>query len=438
MSDRGQAASAAGKRALLTRRNMLITGVGMVGAGLLAARKADVSGPRDDYFIGLEKALKSAGIATPTLVVDRARLDANIAALMESLPPGMGYRIVAKSLPSLDLIAYIRAQTGSSRIMTFNLPMLEALSQAMPDADQLIGKPLPAGAARAYMHSGRFTADVRSKVQWLVDSPSRLREYADIAHGMNEPIRVNIELDVGLHRGGVVPGEALASMLRAISADELLTFSGFMGYEPHVAAIPDFGGLRDRQLRKAWNTYQGALDAAREILGAGAVERATRNAAGSPTYGFYEDTRIANEVAVGTALVKPSHYDMDTLTHHVPASFIASPVIKSFNETRIPGLEMLDGVKRAFNPNLDHTVFIYGGNWLADPVDPPGLRYNPTYGRSSNQEMLNGGSAIDLAVDDFVFFRPQQSEAVFLQFGDIAVYEDGKITDFWPVFPASA
>jgi D-serine deaminase-like pyridoxal phosphate-dependent protein len=52
--------------------------------------------------------------------------------------------------------------------------------------------------------------------------------------------------------------------------------------------------------------------------------------------------------------------------------------------------------------------------------------------------MLNGGPELDIQTDEFVFLRPHQSEAVFLQFGDIAVYEDGKITDFWPVFEASA
>jgi D-serine deaminase-like pyridoxal phosphate-dependent protein len=39
-----------------------------------------------------------------------------------------------------------------------------------------------------------------------------------------------------------------------------------------------------------------------------------------------------------------------------------------------------------------------------------------------------------------VFFRPQQSEAVFLQFGDIVLFdkEKGQIVDKWPVFSMSA
>ena len=45
---------------------------------------------------------------------------------------------------------------------------------------------------------------------------------------------------------------------------------------------------------------------------------------------------------------------------------------------------------------------------------------------------------LEIAADEFVFLRPHQSEAVFLQFGDIAVYEAGAITERWPVFDYSA
>ncbi len=104
----------------------------------------------------------------------------------------------------------------------------------------------------------------------------------------------------------------------------------------------------------------------------------------------------------------------------------------------MPAIEFADGAKRMLDPNLDKTIFIHGGNWMAEPEDPPGLRYNSFFGHSSNQEMLNGGTDTDLQPDDFVFLRPSQSEAVFLQFGDIAVYENGAIVDSWAVFASSA
>jgi D-serine deaminase-like pyridoxal phosphate-dependent protein len=37
-----------------------------------------------------------------------------------------------------------------------------------------------------------------------------------------------------------------------------------------------------------------------------------------------------------------------------------------------------------------------------------------------------------------VFLRPDQSEALFLQFGDIAVYDGGEIAAMWPTLPISA
>ena len=75
-------------------------------------------------------------------------------------------------------------------------------------------------------------------------------------------------------------------------------------------------------------------------------------------------------------------------------------------------------------------------DWRAE--SPPGLQRNDIWGHSTNQDMLNGSVDVQLDVGDTVFLRPQQSEFVFLQFGDIAVYDDGHIVEAWPVFPEAA
>lgn len=422
-----------------SRRSLILGGTVIIGAATLMSKPGDKSGPRDPYFLNVQSALMAAGIATPVLVIDRARLNANVDTLMGHLPAGMGYRIVAKSLPSLALIDHIRQRSGSDRLMTFNLPMLSELSVRMPEASQLLGKPLPVQAARSYFETlPAESSDAAAQIQWLIDTPQRLQQYADLASTLGRKLDINIELDVGLHRGGFEPGSELQNVLQAIAADPNLIFAGFMGYEPHIPALPTTLGWRDKALQGAWTKYQAALEQAGNVFGAAAMTGITRNAAGSPTYRYYEDTSIANEISAGSCLVKPTHFDSELLEPHLPASFIATPVIKSLPTTRMPGLEFADSAKRAWDPNYSKTVFIYGGHWLADPVDPPGLEYNSTFGRSSNQEMLNGGPDLEIAADEFVFFRPHQSEAVFLQFGDIAVYEDGAIVDTWPVFEASA
>lgn len=394
---------------------------------------------RDPYFLALQEALRKASIAAPTLVIDRARLNANIDTVMSALPAGMGLRIVAKSLPSLDLLNHVCGRSGTDRLMVFNLPMLLELSTAMPEASLLLGKPLPVDSARAYFE--RLPTRARraaGNVQWLVDTPQRLQQYARLAETLDVELRINFEIDVGLHRGGFAPGEALGAALNTVRESNRLSFAGYMGYEPHIPALPEAGGWRARALDGAWQVYREAIAQGEESLGAHAMAQATRNAGGSPTYRLYRDTSLANEVAVGSAMVKPTHFDTDLLAAHQPASFIATPVLKRFDGIHMPGLEYADPANPAPPPQPGTTLFIYGGKWMADPVDPSGLETHKIIGRSSNQELLVGPAGLDIGVDDFVFLRPHQSEAVFLQFGDIAVYEDGEIVGTWPVFPASA
>lgn len=423
----------------LSRRTLMFGGAGLAGAAILMSKPGDESGPRDPYFLGLQGALHTAGIASPVLVIDKARLNANIDTLTGHLPPGMAYRIVAKSLPSLRLITHIRQRAGTDRLMTFNQPMLNALTSAMPDADQLLGKPLPAAAVRNYFETlSPDEVAAAAKVQWLVDTPARLRQYQELARATGQVLRINLELDVGLHRGGFEAGDAFRSALETIRDAPEFTLSGLMGYEPHLAALPEALGWRERAKSGAWRRYGDALAQVSDVFGSEAVSGLVRNAAGSPTYRYYQDTGIANEVSAGSCLVKPTHFDTPLLEPHLPASFIATPVIKVMEKTFLPGLEFAAEGQRIWDPNVSKTLFTYGGNWMADPVDPPGLSYNKTFGRSSNQEMLTGGHNLMIAPDEFVFYRPHQSEAVFLQFGDIAIYENGEITDRWPVFPASA
>ena len=63
---------------------------------------------------------------------------------------------------------------------------------------------------------------------------------------------------------------------------------------------------------------------------------------------------------------------------------------------------------------------------------PAGIQANPVYGVSTNQMMFNGSTDTALNVDDQLFLRPTQSEFVLLQFGDLAVWKEGQIRDWWP------
>ena len=426
---------------LINRRTLLASGVGLAVLGYAAAKRpAKEGGVHDVYFMNLQTAVKDAGLARPTMVIDRTLLNQNIATLLSHKRPDMGYRIVAKSLPSLPLLAHVMREANTDKLMVFHQPFLNLVASELPKADVLLGKPMPVDAvARFYDHLGTGDFDPAKQIQWLVDTPKRLEEYKALANARELALRINFELDVGLHRGGLSDPAELGPLLAMIDADPLLSFAGFMGYDPHLASVPDVLGWQQSAFTGATNLYKTFIAQAAEHYGASwEPETMTFNTAGSPTYQMHDDTTHATEIAVGSALVKPTHFDTNTLADHVPSSFITTPVLKVRDKTEIPALEILSGPTRLWDRNTAQTFFIYGGNWLAEPVSPPGLRTNNLFGRSSNQEMLNGSDQIDLKPDDYVVLRPSQSEFVFLQFGDIAVYEDGAIVDSWPVFTSGA
>lgn len=428
----------------IDRRRVLLAGGGAVALGAVAAlalRPGDHGGAHSPYFLGLQSALKRAGLGRPTLVIDQRRLQANIAAVKGFLPARQGLRVVVKSLPSLGLLEAVARGVGTNRFMVFNGPMLATMAAARPDGDYLMGKPLTAAEAHGFYAGGPGKAagfDPARRLQWLIDTPTRLDQYAAIARAAGTTMRVSLEIDIGLHRGGFSDPAAFAAALTRIAADPALSLGGLMGYDPHLSHVKA-GGARDKALARSRALYQGFLDQLRAAQGAAFNPAAlTLNTAGSPTYRLHHDSPYANDISVGSAFVKPLDFDVDTLAAHVPAAFIATPVLKALPRTDLPTAESLTPLFRLWDRNTARAYFIHGGHWLAAPVSPPGLQYSSLFGRSSNQELLTGSQTVSLAPDDTVFLRPTQSEAVLLQFGDLAVWDGKAISAMWPVFPVSA
>jgi len=418
-----------------TRRSAIAGTMVLAGGALLWARKGDHGGPHNTYFSRLSRALATAGIAHPVLVIDRERLRENIAAVCVTLSgTPLAVRIVAKSLPAIDLLNTVASGLQTHRFMVFNGPMLLETLNRRPDADLLLGKPLAAKEVAQTLDAALPVLAGRPGPKWLADTIERLDQYEAIGRARGVRLPTVLEIDVGLHRGGFTDPAAIDAALRRISGSTSLEFAGLMGYDPHVPKMPS----PQRAYHSVLAAYGAAIEVARERLGGDTLARATLNTAGSPTYRLHVNDRLANEVAIGSAFVKPKDFDLDTLSHHISAAFIATPVLKTLDPFAIPGIEAVGPLLRFLDANTARAFFIHGGHWLAEPESPPGLEYSRLYGRSSNQELLTGSRSINLKPDDYVFLRPTQSEAVLLQFGDLVVYEEGAITERWPVFAVSA
>ncbi len=397
----------------------------------------DRGAPHAPPFAGLNAELRRAGPGKPVLLLDMDALDANLAAVKRAVAPGLAVRVVAKSLPSVPLLRYVMESLGTPRLMVFD-DTVAVLAAELPEADLLLGKPLPAQAVAAFYEARRAggAGDPGGRVQWLVDGADRLAQYAGLARGLGVRMRVNVEVDVGLHRGGAATTEELDAILREIEAEPAhLSFAGLMGYDAHVTSAPPLLSSPRRAFEAATGRFAAFRDAV-VTRHAGLIPGdPVWNGGGSKTYMLHAEGGPVNEVALGSCLVKPTDFDVATLAAHVPALFVAAPVLKRLAGARVPFLEWASRAWAAVDPNRQVTYFVFGGGWMAKPVSPAGLSDNPVYGFSTNQAMLNGSERTGLQPDDWVFFRPTQSERLVQEFGALRLVRGGRLDGMWGVLP---
>lgn len=386
-----------------------------------------------NWYRSVAATMQSEGDGSPHLVIDLDRIEANAEQLRSLVAPGVTIRLVQKSLPSLALLRHLAPLLGTRSLMVFHRPYVNHYAANAPEFDLLLGKPMPVAAAKAFYDDFRGDSgfDPERSLQWLIDTDARLAQYQELARGLGVRMAISIEIDVGMHRGGLADPADATPLLERIAADpEHLRLSGFMGYDAHAAKAPPWVG-REGAVAAANTRYRAFLDHLRRAFPALHREDLCRNGAGSPSLSLHAHGSPLNDISVGSALLKPTDFDLPTLQAMRPAGVIAAPVLKVRPGVEIPFLE---GSSRIFGLfGRSQSIFLYGGHWMAKPVWPEGMRENNIYGLSSNHQMMNLPADVVVRPDDVTLWRPTQSEAVMLQFGDLWLLRKGHIVGRFPV-----
>ena len=372
----------------------------------------------DHYFKQLNLDLKKQGIATPQLIVDAAALKQNIqhVQLRLSHAPHLKARLVVKSLASLELLKLLSEQLNTQRFMVFHQPHIVSILENFAEANILLGKPMPAQAVHQFFDQHAEWSN--ANIQWLIDTKQRLQQYLEIAQLYALSLHVNIEIDVGLHRGGVQSAAQMVEILKLIQQyPQYLKLSGLMGYDAHVTKIQAIIKKPELAYQSSQQTYADYQKLIKQQFPSLWSDALCFNGGGSPTFSFHTTESVCNDLSFGSMLLKPSDFDSDFLKALQPALWIASPVLKVLPFTQLPSMSLLDKL-----PHKYKALFIYGGYWLANYVYPKQAHPHALYGRSSNQELVNVPKDCDIQVDDFVFLRPTQSEAIIPQFSKLKLY----------------
>src|SRR5439155_13555695 len=88
----------------------------------------------------------------------------------------------------------------------------------------------------------------RADVKVCVDDPGNVAEMGRIARDAGVTLSVLVEVDIGMGRCGVPPGEPALSLARRILDQPALKFAGLQGYDGHLQMVPDPAEQRKRSL----------------------------------------------------------------------------------------------------------------------------------------------------------------------------------------------
>ena len=396
----------------------------------------DLDYPTAAYFQQIAADLDAAKVGSPVVLLDMDRADANIDAIASELVAPLSYRIVEKSLPSLDLLSYVSKRSGSDKLLVMHLPFLQPILDGLPDADILVGKAhLTAGVSAFFkgLPAGTDLDALTARVAFMADGPERLAELVALAKSQSIKLRIAIEIDVGLRRSGLSDPAELAPMLQVLKDSSDVRFAGLLGYDGHVPHTP--GGTLDA-VNEAWAEatalYQSFVDVlTKDFPTLAALPDLVFNSGGTATFPMYKKGTPVNDVAVGGGVLRPGSYPDYVISMLKPAIFIAAPVIKQYDKPLLPffteeqSTELLSGRQG---------ITVHGGRWPAYYTYPEDVQLAPLvndpteFSMVPNQGLLTAPPGTKIKAGDWLFMHPKESDALF-QFEQVLQVRGGHLTE---------
>ena len=235
---------------------------------------------------------------SPQLVIDLEVVDANLRRMFRAgRERGVAVRVHFKSLKCAGLARHIAA-AGANGFLCAKLNEAEVLADAgLTDiliANQIVG-PLK---LRRLAELAR-----RARVRVCVDDPDNVDQLAQAARSAEATVGVLIEVDIGMGRCGVVPGEPALALARRIHTSPGLRFDGLQGYDGHLQLLPDAEERRTK-CRAALEQLIGT----RRLIERAGIPVAVVTGAGTGTWEFVSDYAGVTEIQPGSFVLMDCAY----------------------------------------------------------------------------------------------------------------------------------
>jgi D-serine deaminase-like pyridoxal phosphate-dependent protein len=237
-------------------------------------------------------------VDTPQAVIDLDAVDANLRTMLQRLEPlPVDLRVHFKSLKCGGLARYL-AGRGVRSFLCAKLNEAEVLvDHGILDvfiANQIVG-------SMKLLRLAELAARARLRV--CVDDPENVRALGQAMARHGSTLGVLVEVDIGMARCGVEPGQPALDLARMVTQTPGLRFDGLQGYDGHLQMIPEAAERRRLCLQG-----MERLSATRRLIESSGIPVPVVTGAGTGTLEFVSTFEGITEVQPGSFLLMDAAY----------------------------------------------------------------------------------------------------------------------------------
>jgi D-serine deaminase-like pyridoxal phosphate-dependent protein len=345
-----------------------------------------------------------ADVDTPALVLDRAASDRNLARMADFFRDRP-----AKLRPHFKnhkCVSLARRQLAAGAVGMTCAKLSEAevlVEHGFRDvlvANQVVGDAKTARLARL---AAQATVGV------AIDCLQQAEAISDAATAVGSVVNLLVEVDIGMGRCGVAPGEPAVELAQRVAGLPGVRLAGLQAYEGHLVNVLD----RDERRLRARAAMQLAVDTRRMLEAAGIAIQCVSGCS-SATYDSTGTMKGVDEVQAGTYATMDRQYQ-----RLAPEFEIALAIQARVISRPAPSKAVLDvGVKGA-----------------GSEFGVPAVRDVPQAEISSflSEEHAVVKNIPDWKIGELVHLIPSHACTTCNLHRELVVYEGDRVVDVWPI-----
>jgi len=342
---------------------------------------------------------------TPALLLDKAAMMRNLRRMAEFFSGRKAQLRPHFKNHKCTELAKLQLEAGSAVGMTCaKLGEAQVLAEAGIDdiliANQVVGR-------SKVEHLAKLAK--RNTMRVAVDDPEQVEAIGRAAERAGSTVGLLVEIDIGMGRCGVIPGQPALQLARRIGEVKGVRFDGIQAYEGHVVYTKD-ARQREEQTRQA---IEVAVHTRRMIESAG-IPVQILSGGSSSTYQFTGTIDGVDEIQAGSYATMDWAYK-EMCTEFEIALSVMSRVIS--------------------HPAPRHAVLDVGYKGLGDEFGPPRVKHmlESDIQFRLSEEHCTGRNVPEWRVGAAVELIPSHACTTCNLYRELHVHEQGRVVEVWPI-----